>query len=418
MKNKHSIAAAALCLAMLTMVSCGQSGTASGTTTTAVETTTTSAATTAAQSEETTTTTTTTAAAETEASADNELTEGFFTPGAYAAVKDGEVKAFYIFEDATSGRTEMFDGRGGTPFSYEQNFDEVTFHFGSPDDTTIMKVHKDDYLYTVGTFEDHEMEYTFSRLETVGADYVLPETPAVYPFTVPGVYAGMIGDDFAWLYIFDDESHGREMNVGGTGEAFTYEMSEGRMVITTADGTEVPMTMRVDEYDRPVGEYEGSGAKVMFSYIRGADPSVITLAEPQQSEGYEPDHPFQYTDIGWEMVDPANTLMDMNAVAGHNNAFMLQLNKNAVQNGFETHFIFLDSEGLIMADYKVLTDTVEDRGITPAPMLGALDIVVYPVKLQDILDKFAVPLQDVARFYIAVDHDNPCVEFVTVEQYQ
>jgi len=401
---------------MLAMASCGQSGTEESTTTTAADTTTT-----AAQSEETTTTTTT---AETTAEAeavvpddDSELTEGFFEPGAYAAVKDGEIKAFYIFEDDTYGHTEMFDGSGGTPFSYEQTFDEVTFHFGSPDDTTIMKVHKDDYLYTVGTYEDYDIEYTFSYLETIGEDYVLPETPAVYPFTVPGVYAGVIGNEFAWFYIFDDETHGRMMNYGGTGETFTYEMSEGGMVVTTEDGTQVPMTLRVDEYERPVGEYEGSGAKVMFSYIRGADPSVITLAEPQQSEENEPAHPFQYTDIGWEMTDPANTLMDMNAVAGHNNAFMLQLNKNAVQNGFESHFIFLDNEGLIMADYKVLTDTVEDRGITPAPMLGGFDIVVYPVKLQDILDTYAVPLQDVARFYIADDPDNPCIEFVTVEQY-
>ena len=137
---------------MLTMASCGQSGTAEGSTTAAAETTTTEAATAAAQPEETTAATTTTTAAETEAPADDELIEGFFEPGAYAAVKDGEIKAFYIFDDSTSGRTEMFSGIGGTPFSYEQNFDEVTFHFGGPDDTTIMKVHKDDYLYTVGTF--------------------------------------------------------------------------------------------------------------------------------------------------------------------------------------------------------------------------------------------------------------------------
>ncbi len=417
MKNKHPVMTAAVCFAVLTMASCGQSGTAAGTTT-ASETTATTAETAAAQSEETTTAATTASEAETEVPADDgDPDEGFFQPGAYAAVKDGEIRAFYIFEDATTGRTEMFDGRGGTPFTYEQTFDEVTFHFGSPDDTTIMKVHKDDYLYTVGTYEDLDIEYTFSYLETMPDNYVMPETPAVYPFTVPGVYAGVIGNEFAWFCIFDDESHGRMMNYGGTGETFTYELSEGRMVMTTEDGTEVPMTMRTDDYGRPVGKYESSGAGVMFSYIRGADPSVITLAEPQQSEAYEPAHPFRHTDTGWEMEDATNTLMDMNAVAGHNNAFMLQLNKNAVQNGFESHFIFLDSEGLIIADHKVAENSVADLGIAPAPMLSAPDIVVFPVRLQDIIDTYDIDVRDVASFYIAEDPENPCIELVTIEQY-
>ena len=138
--------------------------------------------------------------------------------------------------------------------------------------------------------------------------------------------------------------------------------------------------------------------------------------EPENAE-YEPAHPFQYTDIGWEMENVPDSLMDMNAVAGRNNAFMLQLDRDVAKNGFESHFIFLDSDGLIIADHKVAADTVEDLGIAPAPMLGGYDIVVYPVMLRDIIDTYGINLQDVARFYITDNFEAPCIQLVTIELY-
>ena len=49
-------------------------------------------------------------------------------------------------------------------------------------------------------------------------------------------------------------------------------------------------------------------------------------------------------------------------------------------------------------------------------MLGAMDIVVYPVKLKDLMDTYDIDLADVARFYITDDPNDPCIELVTIEQ--
>ena len=417
MKIRKITAAAAFCAAALALASCGQNNAPAATS--ADTTTTTAAQTTEAEAETSADTEAASEATEdTEAPTDDEdITEGYFSPGVYAATKDGVIKSLYYFDDASAGHTENFDGIGGVPFSYEQNFDEVTFHFGGPDDTTKMSVHPDEYLYPVGKFEESGDEYTFSFLgETGDHDVALPETEGVYPFTVPGVYSAMNRGELMNFYIFDDETHGRELYLGGQGSEFTYDISEGKIVFHNESG-DVPMTLRVTEYDVPVGEFDGSGAIITFNYVAGADPGKIVLAEAPQSEESEPAHPFQFTDLGWEMENASDTLMNMNAVAGRNNAFMLQLNKNAAKDGFESHFIFLDSQGLIIADHTVKTDSVEDLGIAPAPMLGGFDIVVYPVKLTELIDTYSINLQDVARFYITDDINDPCIEFVTIEQY-
>lgn len=418
MKNRRITLTAALCSAALLIASCSQNGTASNTTAdaskeTAAQTSATEPASeTSADVSEITNTTT---PASSEPDDDEELTDGYFQTGLYAAVKGGTVHSLYYFDSENEGHIDNFDGNTSTPFTYEQNFDEVTFHMFSADDNTKMSVHPDELAYTVGKFEESGEEYTFSYLgETGDHDVVLPETEAEFPFTVPGVYSCMTRGDFTNFLIFDNETHCREQYIGGTGFEYTYDISKGKIVFHTESG-DVPMTLRVDDYSRPIGQYDGSGAIVSFNYVRGAEPDRIILADPPQSEGYEPAHPFQFTDTGWEMENVPESLMDMNAVAGRNNAFMLQLDKAAAQNGFESHFIFLDSEGLIIADYTVKEDTVEDLGIAPAPMLGALDIVVYPVKLKDILDTYGFSLQDVAKFYITDDIDEPCIELVTIE---
>ena len=417
MKCSKLVLTSALCAAVLALASCGQNNAPAAT----------SADTSAAPAE-----TTTEKAAETEASAettetseevtdkpedsDEGITQGYFDPGVYAAVKDGVIESLYYFDDAAGGHTENMDGIGGVPFSYEQNFDEVTFHFGGPDDTTKMSVHPDDLGYTVGKFETSGDEYIFTFMgETGDHDVALPETEAVNALTIPGVYSGMNRGEFMNFYIFDDETNVREMYMGGTGYTATYELSDGKIVFHDENG-DVPVKLRLDDYLRPIGEYEGSGAIITFSYIRGADPKKIVLAEEPQSEGYEPPHPFQYTDLGWEMENVPDMLMDMNGVAGRNNAFMLQLDKAKAQDGFEAHFIFLDKDGLIIADHAVKQNTVEDAGIAPAPMLGAMDIVVYPVKLKDLMDTYDIDLADVARFYITDDPNDPCIELVTIEQ--
>ncbi len=421
MKNRKIILTAALCAALLAMSSCGQKNTSGASTSEAaasVSATETTSATEEAKTDDTTKADSTTAAEENTADSGDTASEGYFSKGIYAAVKNGEIDSLYYFEDAASGHTETFDGNSGLPFSYEQNFDEVAFHFGSPDDTSKMSVHPDDKGYTVGKFENSGDEYTFTFIaENDGKTVTLPEAAAEDPFVVPGVYAGVNNGEFMNLYVFEDETHGKEVYLGGTAYPFTYEINNGKIIFTNENGEKVPVDLRMNDYLETVGEYEGSGAVVTFRYVRGADAAKVKIAEDVPSEESEPAHPFQATDIGWEMMDVPEKLMDMNAVAGGNNAFMLQLDKNAVKNGFEAHFIFLDSQGLIIADHKVLTDKVEDQGIAPAKMLGGMDIVVYPVSLREIIDTYSINLQDVARFYIAEDPENPCIQLVTIEQH-
>ena len=57
----------------------------------------------------------------------------------YAAYKGDDqynVSSYYVFESETSGSTQTKDGVSGVPFTYELKGEDITFHFGSADDTT------------------------------------------------------------------------------------------------------------------------------------------------------------------------------------------------------------------------------------------------------------------------------------------
>ncbi len=57
----------------------------------------------------------------------------------YAAYKGDDlynVYSYYVFDSETTGSTQTPDGMSGIPFTYELKGDNVTFHFGSADDTS------------------------------------------------------------------------------------------------------------------------------------------------------------------------------------------------------------------------------------------------------------------------------------------
>ncbi len=73
----------------------------------------------------------------------------------YAAYNEDEqynVLNYYIFNDETSGSTQTHDGVSGVPFTYEQNGDDLIFHFASADDTTEAKYSWNEGAYPMITF--------------------------------------------------------------------------------------------------------------------------------------------------------------------------------------------------------------------------------------------------------------------------
>ena len=81
--------------------------------------------------------------------------------GVYAAYKGEDlynVDSYYIFENETSGSTQTPDGLSGLPFTYEQNGEDIVFHFGSADDTSEAKFGWDIVSYPTLTFSGENAE--------------------------------------------------------------------------------------------------------------------------------------------------------------------------------------------------------------------------------------------------------------------
>lgn len=98
-----------------------------------------------------------------------------FTRGVWSASIDGKVDTYFVFYDDASGRTERADGTGGVPFTCEQSYLDVVFHFGSPDDVTNAKFSTGD---NTGTFDYGDRTVTYFFEYVADAD---PETFAVNP---------------------------------------------------------------------------------------------------------------------------------------------------------------------------------------------------------------------------------------------
>lgn len=78
----------------------------------------------------------------------------------YAAYKGDDlynVSCYYVFESENSGHTQTTDGLSGLPFTYELNGEDITFHFGSADDTSEARFGQDIPSYPTITFtKDNE----------------------------------------------------------------------------------------------------------------------------------------------------------------------------------------------------------------------------------------------------------------------
>lgn len=93
----------------------------------------------------------------------SETANNLFTAGVWSASVDGEINTYFIFDDEANGHTDSADGKGGTPFTCEQNGSDIVFHFGSADDVTNAKFSEDG---KTGTFDygDETVVYTFEAV--------------------------------------------------------------------------------------------------------------------------------------------------------------------------------------------------------------------------------------------------------------
>ena len=76
--------------------------------------------------------------------------------GAVYTVYSGEdlykAAGYMVFDNDTSGHTQTADGISGIPFEYELKVDDITFHFGSADDTSEAKFSSENHSYPTLTF--------------------------------------------------------------------------------------------------------------------------------------------------------------------------------------------------------------------------------------------------------------------------
>ena len=107
---------------------------------------------------------------EEEADEEVEASAPLFEKGVWSASIDGKIDTYFVFYDASNGRTERADGTGGVPFTCEQNGWDVTFHFGSADDTTYATFSEGDNTGTFDYGDGNTVVYTFELVSDADAD--------------------------------------------------------------------------------------------------------------------------------------------------------------------------------------------------------------------------------------------------------
>ena len=93
-----------------------------------------------------------------------------FGRGVYAAWKNGKIITYYVFSDGSSGRTADARLGIGVEFVCEQTEDTVVFRMANSDKNVVMRCDRDQYGYTVGTFDDTGEAYTFIWVENSDPD--------------------------------------------------------------------------------------------------------------------------------------------------------------------------------------------------------------------------------------------------------
>ena len=215
------------------------------------------------------------------ASAESSATFNVFEKGVWKFTSETGTVTYFVFNDATSGHTELADGLGGVPFACEQDGWNITFHFGGVDDTSKAVVSEGDASIAI-TYADGST-YTYSVEYIDGAD---PATFSAedYENTFSGVFSKgvwlMTAEDSVDTYfIFYDETSGVTERADGTGGVpFSCEQ-DGWNILFHFGGADDNTKAVVSEGDASITfTYENGNTKTyLATYIDGADPETFDI---------------------------------------------------------------------------------------------------------------------------------------------
>jgi len=151
--------------------------------------------------------------------------------------------------------------------------------------------------------------------------------------------------------------------------------------------------------------------------------SAALCAGAYAETGETHDRPaFQYFDGFFRLYDAQNAIPDLNATAGGSTAFLLQLNRKAIEEngGYEIEFKFSHDQGNIRSVTYSGTE-IPDHGIAPDAALtgyvGGFDvseIAVLPVNLRELLDKAGLSAPEVEDLTV---YGSEYIEYIAIGTY-
>lgn len=144
-----------------------------------------------------------------------------------------------------------------------------------------------------------------------------------------------------------------------------------------------------------------------------------TVSETTETEASEPvpkaSDLFTLEDYGWVMKDVPHSLMDMNATAGRNMAFILHVDMAQLGDDSKIVFYSLDADDMIYGEYYVDAKKAADPEYPTLPSEDGQYILAVPVPLRDILDAGKLDIAKIARFYITRNFD--AIKQVSIAPY-
>ena len=147
-----------------------------------------------------------------------------------------------------------------------------------------------------------------------------------------------------------------------------------------------------------------------------ADETAETEAET--SSVPEPSDLFTHEDYGLVMKNVPDSLMDMNATAGRNMAFILYVDKAMLgESDAENEMVFysLNQDDLIYGEYHVDVRKAADPELPTLPSGEGEDIVAVPVLLRDIIEFGEIDITKIKEFYITKNFE--AIKQVSIAPY-
>ena len=176
----------------------------------------------------------------------------------------------------------------------------------------------------------------------------------------------------------------------------------------------------------PAASESTTAASLTTTTTSAEQTTTATTAEtklPETSETVIVDIPaasdlFTLEDYGWVMKDVPHSIMDMNATAGRNMAFILHVDKaklGASDADNEIVFYSLDADDMIYGEYHVDVRNAADPELPTLPSGEGEDIVAVPVLLRDIIEFGELDIAKIKEFYITKNFE--AIKQVSIAPY-